>query len=155
MSGLGESAPTSLYRDRSGRDAKAKKVDPKGKGRRKLRMAEPSDRDAGVKAEPVSPVKRDVRLSDPNDGLLPPIGREDEGMMSSDEDVGGRRMRAFASVRGGREEVVNEAQRVDLSESESEEEEDSMEGDFVATPGSVRSSILLLETLMSSDCFMI
>lgn len=107
------------------------------KGKRRLEVEDPVV--LGVKPESVSPVKRRTRLPDPNEGLLPPVGREDDSMMSGDEDEDrddrGRRIKA--SMRTGR---VNESQRVDLSESESEEEEESMEGDFVPAPGHVSIS---------------
>ncbi len=136
VSGLGESAPTSLFRDRNVREGKAK-IKGKGKEKMDVNMAVPV---AAVKAEPMSPEKPGARSLDPDIGVLSPVGKQDDSMMSGDEeqdrDVRGRRLREYA--RSGGEKGVNEAQKVDLSESDSEEEEESMEGDFVETPGFVR-----------------
>jgi DNA-directed RNA polymerase III subunit RPC4 len=68
-------------------------------------------------------------------------------MMSDDEeqdrDQSGRRVRSFAAT-GGIEseddEDVNEAQMVDLSESEDEEEEDDLTADFTHVEGEVSRS---------------
>jgi len=137
VSGLGESAPTSLFRDRNVREGKAKaKGEMDGKGKERVAVDSTTQPPGRVKAEPLSPVKRRVRLPDPNQGVLPPVGREDDVMMSDDEDqdrdARGRRVRKTGQIRG-----VNEAQKVDLSESESEEEGETMEGDFVPAPGYV------------------
>lgn len=162
-----ESAPTSLYRDRKlnekgGAKGKVKdekkKIKIKGKGKAPAPSAtigsgsasvvegdDNSQRmlELGVKAEPVSPVKPTVPL-DPNEGVPPPIGwRDDDAMISDDEeqdrDQSGRRVRAFAQTGGieSEDEDVNEAQMVDLSESEEEEEEDDLTGDFLAIDGEV------------------
>ena len=141
VSGLGESAPTSLFRDRKvleGRGNAKQKVVEDQKGKAKDRM-DVDDAGLRVKPEPLSPVKPTAGLPDPNEGVLPPREREDDIMISGDEDedrdARGRRVRTSARVVG-----LNEMQKVDLSESESEEEEESMEGDFISTPGYVRSS---------------
>lgn len=110
VSSLGESAPTSLFRDRTnGREVKGEGKAEKGKARagpsRHTEGGMDVDSDAGVKAEPRSPVKRRAG----NEGLLPPVGWEEDG------------------------EGVNQAQAVDLSESESEEEEPDRTSDFVQT----------------------
>lgn len=147
ISGLGESAPTSLFRDRRvdsrGRKIKgdAAKADAKGKGKGKAKKVEGVDDEnrmdvdalEGVKAEPVSPEVRAASL----------LERDNDEMMEQDEvqdrDAQGRRLRVQEDGTPVVEvEEVNEAQKVDLSESESEEEEEDMEGDFVAAPDMVR-----------------
>lgn len=149
VSGLGESAPTSLYRDRNVPAGKAK-VSIKGKEKKRKVVEEPIP-STRVKTEPVSPVKQGRRLIGPNEGVLPPVGREDDAMTSGDEDEDrddrGRRVRGFART-GGAEEV-HESQRVNLSESESEGEEESMEGDFLTTPGYVRLSFVHIGTVLN------
>jgi DNA-directed RNA polymerase III subunit RPC4 len=154
VSGLGESAPTSLQRARNLRERikgdpgtrvkrdKDTKDKGKGKGKGKAR-----DEDMtmgiglGVKDEPISPEKLQRRL--------PGGMRNDDIMMDEDEvedrDLTGRRVR----VEEEDDEGVNEAQKVDLSESESEEEEEPMIGDFVNTPGHVG---LLLHPRPSGVC---
>lgn len=109
-----------------------------GKGRARAERGDDERIGGGmrIKPEPVSPEKRALEL---NEGVIPPIGlRDDDVMMeedlSQDRDIQGRRLN------GAEEEDVNEAQKVDLSESEDEEEEESMEGDFVPTDGYVSLS---------------
>lgn len=167
VSGLGESAPTSLQRVRDlGDNAKTKDEDgvkvkmKKGKGKdkdedtRKTTGEEEGNRSGrgrdgelilgsgmgmgmgrgmGVKDEPISPDKIDTSL--PADTRV----REHDAMMEGDEeqdrDQAGRRL-----MTTGEDEAIediNEAQKVDLSESESEEEEESMVGDFVQEDGYV------------------
>jgi hypothetical protein len=144
VSNLGESAPTSLIRDRRLNDkAKMKaegNVKKEKKARQGKREADDSlDVDVGgldqavrVKPEPISPEKREVRLPGAR------RDREDDVMISDDEvqdrDEGGRRVKVF-----GGEVEVNESQKVDLSESESEEEEEDMEGDFFPVDGYVNA----------------
>jgi DNA-directed RNA polymerase III subunit RPC4 len=173
-----ESAPTSLYRDRKlnekggakdkvKEEKKIKKI--KGKGKVPAPSAtvdsgtasviegdENSQRmlDLGVKAEPVSPVKPSIPL-DPNEGVPPPTGwRDDDAMLSDDEeqdrDQSGRRVRAFAQSGGveSEDEDVNEAQMVDLSESEEEEEEDDLTSDFLAIDGEVRDNFPMLSRVL-------
>lgn len=171
VSQMHESAPTSLYRDRKinekgGKDKvkeEKKKIKIKGKGKAPVPSATIDSGtasviggddqaqnmlDLGVKAEPVSPVKPSIEL-DPNEGVPPPTGwREDDAMMSDDEeqdrDQSGRRVRAFAHTGGveSEDEDVNEAQMVDLSESEEEEEEDDLTSDFLAIDGQVRYRLM-------------
>lgn len=151
VSGQGESAPTSLHRDRKlgenvrGKGkAKAEGEEGQVKQSRSGRDVEKKVRKPRVKDEPLSPLNRDKDLEGLNGGVPPPVGREDDEMMSGDEeqdlDHEGRSVRAFARTGGNDEEgeEVNEAQKVDLSESESEEEEEGMEGDFVQSDGHVR-----------------
>ncbi|KAK4683526.1 DNA-directed RNA polymerase III subunit RPC4, partial [Tremellales sp. Uapishka_1] len=136
VSGLGESAPTSLTRARAfggnalGGKLKGKMVKAeKAKAKKKKMDDEAGPSIPRVKAEPLSPIRQMMEL------------REDDEMRSEDEeqdrDERGVRVRAFAKT-GGNDEVddeVNAAQAVDLSDSESEDEEESMEGDFIAAPG--------------------
>lgn len=147
VSGLGESAPTSLIR--SGRETGKAKEEEDEKRRLKLEKREKSrkgkQREAYgsmVKPEPVSPEKRgmDIDMDDMeemmNSGVRPPIGlREDDHLMdgdlNQDRDEQGRRLNEE------NKDGVIESQAVDLSESEEEEEEESMMGDFVPTPGFV------------------
>jgi len=98
----------------------------------------------GVKAEPVSPVRPGAVLPDPNAGVPPPLTRVGDEMIPADEsqdrDADGRRVRALTTgtdfTDGTPEsQEVNAAHAVDLSESESEDEEDDMEGDFVFVEG--------------------
>ena len=156
VSQMHESAPTSLYRDRKLNDkgkAKVKVKDEKrkikGKGKATTSTSEaPSVMEVdsqertinlgtAVKAEPISPTKPSIPL-DPNEGVPPPGGwRDDDAMMSDDEeqdrDQSGRRVRAFAETGGNDsedEDDVNEAQKVDLSESEESEHPDDIYDDF-------------------------
>lgn len=159
-----ESAPTSLYRDRKlnekGGKVKVKdekrKIKGKGKALEGSRSEAPSvmevgstaasgtDDNLGVKAEPISPTKMAIPL-DPNEGVPPPGGwRDDDAMQSGDEeqdrDQSGRRVKSFAQTGGNDsadDEDVNEAQMVDLSESEEEEEEDDLTADFTQVEGMV------------------
>jgi DNA-directed RNA polymerase III subunit RPC4 len=145
VSHLGESAPTSLYRDRRVNDKKAKvKAKPSRSSIRRTgtsRDTSAMDVDfqgTGVKPEPISPdkINRDLPEQRDDDTMLP----EDE---IQDRDDRGRRVRMFARTGGNdddgedEDDEVNEAQKVDLSESEEEEEEESMEGDFVQAEGEV------------------
>lgn len=168
VSQMHESAPTSLYRDRKInekgggkgkiKDEKKKlKIRPGVKGKGKDTGdgagagagAAIETTDPAVKAEPVSPTKPTIPL-DPNEGVPPPTGwRDDDAMMSGDEeqdrDESGRRVRSFAASGGldeSEDEEVNEAQMVDLSESEEEEEEDDLTGDFIQVGDDVRHSLL-------------
>lgn len=140
VSALGESAPTSLWRDRDlgGGKAKAKAAKQAQlkdmKRRRKAESAATADTGVSVKAEPLSPVNGVVPL--PN----LPSTRQGDTMIAADavqdRDEAGRRIRATTSGAYTTEsEDINAAQAVDLSESESEEEEGDMEGDFVYVPG--------------------
>ena len=150
------SAPTSVYRDRNLKNDKMKgkskiKEAKEAKKIKKRKNAMGTDMDVdmdlggvGVKAEPVSPNKETSQL--------PPM-REDDTMLSEDEaqdrDASGRRVRAFARTggvgqEGEDEEDVNEAQKVDLSESESEDENEDMEGDFVQAEGYVSDNTCCL-----------
>ena len=168
--GTHESAPTSLIRDRKlhGSDKLNSKTE-KGKERSKpsseskrvqRREEHVIDVDSSdtmrVKDEPVSPVKKTATQ-------LPPLpAREDDTMMSDDEsqdrDVRGRRLRR-STVTGDLDgDDVNEAQAVDLSESDEEEDEPDMEGDFVVAPGQVsitcitQVSGLTCRTIPRTDC---
>ncbi|EIW72308.1 hypothetical protein TREMEDRAFT_24620 [Tremella mesenterica DSM 1558] len=126
VSGSHDSAPTSLFRDRlvDGGKLGDQKSSKRGKGKKK--QDDTGSKVESVKDEPMSPLTRRRELE----------GREDDTMLSEDEqqdrDAQGRRLRR--SPQSGELEV-NEAQAVDLSESDSEEEELDMEGDFVETPG--------------------
>lgn len=164
VSALSESAPTSVYRDRDldGVKAKAKEMEKaKLKDLKKRRKTERAMRAAAmasaagsgagmdisgedllrVKAEPVSPVHGNAILPDPNAGVPPPLVRVGDSMIPADEqqdrDAEGRRIRAVTSGTTGTTESdeVNAAHAVDLSESESEEEIEDMEGDFVFAEG--------------------
>ena len=136
VSGLGESAPTSLIRDRVVRS---------GKPERKVGRTVKERPDIGktpvprVKVERLSPVKKRAGLPFVDEEIGTSKERNDDLMTSGDEeqDFGhkGRRVRAFTAA--GEPDEVNESQKVDLSESEEDEEEESMEGDFIATPGYV------------------
>ncbi|WVQ79469.1 hypothetical protein IAT38_001568 [Cryptococcus sp. DSM 104549] len=147
VSTMSESAPTSLFRDRrlaggkakgsakAEKDKAKKEKDAKRKGKSRADAmdvdAKPDVRRAarsGVKDEPVSPETTRRVL------------REDDAMISDDEeqdrDERGRRVRNFMQTGGTEEaEEVNAAQAVDLSDSESEDEEETMEGDFVKADG--------------------
>ncbi|GFZ50272.1 hypothetical protein JCM24511_08028 [Saitozyma sp. JCM 24511] len=143
VSALGESAPTSLVRDRrlneKGKvkaESKIKKDKEKEKKRRARRESDGGqamdvdDDVVRVKPEPISPEKRAAQLP-PRSGA-----REDDAMVSDDEvqdrDERGRRLRVEA---GEVLEEVNTAQMVDLSESEDEDYEEDMEGDFIPVDG--------------------
>ena len=128
---LSESAPTILKRDR--RDGEKRR----SKSRSKLsRDTSDVNMDDGVKPEPMSPVKPSSSLAD----MFPPDERDgSRGSSRMDRDGRGERVRSFART-GGNEEV-DEANRVDLSESESEEEVEGMEGDFVSSNGQVSRPI--------------
>jgi DNA-directed RNA polymerase III subunit RPC4 len=163
VSALGESAPTSLVRDRrlneKGKvkaESKIKKDKEKEKKRRARREAaggQAMDVDeedvVRVKPEPISPEKRPAQLPARSGG------REDDAMVSDDEvqdrDQRGRRLRVEA---GEVQEEVNTAQMVDLSESEDEDYEEDMEGDFVPVDGlvSARHHRVLGTTLRSMVC---
>lgn len=150
VSGLGESAPTSVYRERDldGGKAKAKAADKakikEAKARRKAaRAAREATLAAGVSAprvkdEPVSPTH-------PN-AILPEV-RHGDSMIPADNvqdrDEAGRRVRATTTGTTMTRETsmmsetpdVDAANALNLSESEEEEYEEDMEGDFVFVPG--------------------
>lgn len=154
VSGLSESAPTSVYRarDLDGGKALAKaKEKEKIKAQKERRRRQKAVRaavtgdgsgtpggagtgDVFVKAEPVSPSRPGAPL--PPTGEDVDMEREGDSMIPADQtqdrDEAGRRVRATTS---GSSEDVNEAQRVDLSESEDEEFEEDLGGDFVLVPG--------------------
>jgi DNA-directed RNA polymerase III subunit RPC4 len=161
VSALGESAPTSLVRDRrlneKGKvkaESKVKKdKEKKRRARREAAGGQAMDVDEDdvvrVKPEPISPEKRAAQLPERSGG------REDDAMVSDDEvqdrDERGRRLR----VEGGEvQEEVNAAQMVDLSESEDEDYEEDMEGDFVPVDGIVSAGChrVLGITLRSRVC---
>ncbi|EJT53271.1 hypothetical protein A1Q2_03622 [Trichosporon asahii var. asahii CBS 8904] len=154
VSGLSESAPTSVYRarDLDGGKAAAKakekekiKAQKERKRRQKLvRAAVAGDvpGDVFVKAEPVSPSRPGAPLPTTADDDMN-MEREGDSMIPADQtqdrDEAGRRVRALTSVTdistvSGTPDV-NEAQRVDLSESEDEEFEEDLGGDFILVPG--------------------
>ena len=163
VSGLHESAPTSLQRDRQlaegklGAKPRSKanltKDNDKGKGKgRPNQIRDSNDRPGApaVKAEPVSPQTRRRDLPDLNAGLAPPVGweRPDDDMLSEDEDQDrderGRQVRSFMQTGGVEvEEEIDENERVDLSESEDEDSEGDMEGDFIAAEGYVSSRTIV------------
>lgn len=162
VSALGESAPTSLVRDRrlneKGKvkaESKIKKDKEKEKKRRARRESDGGqamdvdDDVVRVKPEPISPEKRAAQLP-PRSGA-----REDDAMVSDDEvqdrDERGRRLRVEA---GEVLEEVNTAQMVDLSESEDEDYEEDMEGDFIPVDGlvSARHHRVLGLTVRSVVC---
>ncbi|KIR60245.1 DNA-directed RNA polymerase III subunit RPC4 [Cryptococcus bacillisporus CA1873] len=132
VSTMSESAPTSLYRDRKLTQGKTKgekdKKDVKSRAAKKKNKEKNEDSSrGGVKDEPMSPSQRE---------------RDDDAMMSGDEeqdrDERGRRVRNFMQTGGIDEpevEEVNAAQAVDLSESESEDEEENLKGDFISIDG--------------------
>lgn len=132
VSTMSESAPTSLYRDRKLTQGKAKgekdKKDVKrGAAKKKDKGKNRDDSRSGVKDEPMSPSQRE---------------RDDDAMMSADEeqdrDERGRRVRNFMQTGGIDEpeiEEVNAAQAIDLSESESEDEEEDLKGEFISVDG--------------------
>lgn len=131
VSTMSESAPTSIYRDRKLTQGKAKgeknKKDVKRRAAKKDTGKHRDDGRNGVKDEPMSPRQRE---------------RDDDAMMSGDEeqdrDERGRRVRNFMQTGGIDEpevEEVNAAQAVDLSESESEDEEEDLKGDFISVDG--------------------
>jgi DNA-directed RNA polymerase III subunit RPC4 len=123
VSGLGESAPTSLVRerklnsDKSGKGKQKAKKEEKDsvsiKGKEKAQSRSQGGRDDNemevdqtpvhpdayaVKAERISPVKPSAPLPDPNEGVPPPIGYRDHDVMMSDDeeqdrDASGRRVR--------------------------------------------------------------
>ncbi|BEI88178.1 uncharacterized protein CcaverHIS019_0108960 [Cutaneotrichosporon cavernicola] len=149
VSGLGESAPTSVYRlrDLDGGKAKAKAADKakmKEAKRRKqdARNARAAHLAAGVAAprikdEPVSPSTTVAHL---------PEFRHGDSMiaadMEQDRDAEGRRVGGMdmsreisgVSTLSGSGDI-DAANALDLSESEDEEYEEDMEGDFVFVPG--------------------
>ncbi len=125
---LGESAPTGLIRDRSMVDG----VDARGKpkrGKRKPKMEVRGGEGAHiVKAEPADEVVV------PGAGPARRKEREDDTLLSEDEDVDVD----VAGVRVGSDAPeVDTTQAVDMSDSEIEEEEEDMTGDFVKEPGMV------------------
>jgi DNA-directed RNA polymerase III subunit RPC4 len=134
---LGESAPTGLIRDRS--------ISVKGKGKdKKDRLTALKKATMEVKeGEGMTIVK-----SEPVDELtpVPPpkkrVERVDDTMLSEDEDVDvdmdGNRM----SISDETTPEVTPVRAVDLSESEGEEEEEDMTGDFIKEDGFVSSPIL-------------
>ncbi|ORY35029.1 RNA polymerase III RPC4-domain-containing protein [Naematelia encephala] len=136
VSGMGESAPTSLYRDRTPHGG----VKGKGKdtlsGREKIKrirrvVVNDDDDVTMVKAERLSPVKSHSGLPERDDEVIMPDNDDDH-----DPNALGQRVRTFMRTGGIEDEVdgeqdVNEAQKVDLSESESEEEEEDLTGDFI------------------------
>lgn len=153
VSGLSESAPTSVYRarDLDGGKAAAKakekekiKAQKERRRRQKLVRAAVTGETPGdvfVKAEPVSPTRPGAPLPTTADDM--DVEREGDSMIPADQtqdrDEAGRRVRALTSVTdistmSGTPDV-NEAQRVDLSESEDEEFEEDLGGDFVLVPG--------------------
>ena len=148
VSGLGESAPTSLIRNRDSRNGKVER-----KAGQKLKNGSDVDEDQvpRVKVERLSPVKKRAGLPSVEGNIDPSMERDDDVMMSGDEeqdrDRTGRRVRAFAAAGGL--DAVNESQKVDLSESEEDEEEESMEGDFVAIPGYVCFPLFMSYVLFS------
>lgn len=151
VSGLGESAPTSVFRERDldGGKAKAKAADKaklKEAKRRKqeARAAREAHLASGVgapapriKDEPVSPSTAAPQL---------PEVRHGDSMIAADaeqdRDVVGRRLGASTMSRelSGVSTLsdtpdVDVANALDLSESEDDEYEEDMEGDFVFEPG--------------------
>lgn len=153
VSGLGESAPTSVYRDRDldGGKAKARAADKaKIKEAKARRRAARAAREAllsqgagtsfsGVKDEPISPSLATMNL--------PGAERHGDSMIPADNvqdrDEEGRRVRALTTGTSMTRETTNMSETPDvdlanalhLSESEEEEYEEDMEGDFVYVPG--------------------
>lgn len=147
VSALGESAPTSLWRDRDVGGGKAK-----AKAAKAVEKAKAKDLRKKQKELQVPVGGADVRVKDepvsPNQSILPlpelPESRVGDSMIAADtvqdRDEAGRRIRAtttgtLGTTDSAESDEINVAQAVDLSESESEEEEDDMEGDFVYVPG--------------------
>lgn len=133
---MGESAPTGLLRDRSMGDAVGEQRRPRRSNKVKREQQPPAAADADgvtVKPEPISPEDRSVPL--------PPRRRprEDDAMLSDDEDVDvdaqGRRVDVSASATP--EVGSSKKQAVDLSDEEEEEEEEDLFGDFAQEPGYV------------------
>ncbi|GMK54902.1 hypothetical protein CspeluHIS016_0114880 [Cutaneotrichosporon spelunceum] len=158
VSGLGESAPTSVYRERDldGGKAKAKAADKAKLKEEKRRKQAAREARAGhlhvaagtaaaprIKDEPVSPSTTTAQL---------PEIRHGDSMVAADaeqdRDVEGRRVApamsrdisgvsgvSTSTLSGSGDGDVDAANALDLSESEDDEYEEDMEGDFVFVPG--------------------
>lgn len=154
VSGLSESAPTSIYRDRDldGGKAKAKEMEKaKLKDMKRRKKAERAARAAAlaaagnrgqslaelnnvnVKAEPISPSRPTAILPDPNAGVPAPLGRVGYSMIPADEqddrDEAGRRVRAATTgTVGTTGDTTPETEEVNAAHavnlSESESEEE-------------------------------
>jgi DNA-directed RNA polymerase III subunit RPC4 len=149
VSGLGESAPTSVYRERDldGGKAKAKAADKaKLKEAKRRKMAARAAREAHLASGVAAPRIKDEPVS-PSASIpqLPEVRHGDSMIatdMDQDRDDVGRRLGAPAMSReiSGVSTLsdtpdVDAANALDLSESEDEEYEEDMEGDFVFVPG--------------------
>ncbi len=135
---LGESAPTGLIRDRSisakGKEDKKERF--KGKRKEKNMEVKEGEEMTIVKSEPMDEV---APIALPNRR----VERLDDTMLSEDEDVD-------VDMDGNRLTISDEAtpevaaiQAVDLSESEGEEEEEDMTGDFIKEGGMVSHSFFM------------
>ncbi|ORX38045.1 RNA polymerase III RPC4-domain-containing protein [Kockovaella imperatae] len=119
VSSLHESAPTSLHRSRKDGSKGKSRSQSRGTSSRGQTKMDVDSVPSLVKAEPMSPEKRDVKS----------LADESASSRSRSD-----RVRSFARTGGDDEEDeadVNEANRVDLSESESEEEDEDLRDDFV------------------------
>ncbi|KLT40377.1 hypothetical protein CC85DRAFT_297518 [Cutaneotrichosporon oleaginosum] len=149
VSGLGESAPTSVYRERDldGGKAKAKAADKaKLKEMKRRKKAARAAREAHLSSGVAAPRIKDEPVS-PSAALphLPEVRHGDSMMaadLEQDRDAQARRLEAPGMSREisgvstlSETPDVDAANALDLSESEDEEYEEDMEGDFVFVPG--------------------
>lgn len=145
VSRLGESAPTSLSRSSTARDEKQNKLKEhvkreaaKLKAQKAKSTASAPARGGAMKDEPTSPEQRaqmiiedseeedeEVAVRRKNKGKQ----RADDTMLSDDEQVD--RDEHGVRLDHAEEEDVNLAHAVDLDESDDEEYEEGMDGDFV------------------------